>query len=203
VEKKKELYVSLQLIKCLSANASFNLWMFKRAHDIFTLVVNFLNVNWQPKQVTIGLFEAIETTRQALAINLNNLLDSFGLKKKIIAFVKEEGVNLNAMTSIARSIVNCFNGNCFGHVLSKGCQYGIIEEKVCKNMKFVSIKNAQFDIQKCITWLKKSGKGKQKWNKVCMDAGIQPKKLNTLLKTRLVFLCKLSFTFNLSYIFII
>jgi hypothetical protein len=126
---------------------------------------------------------------------LNNLLDSFGLRKKIIAFVKDEGVNLNAMTFIARSIVNCdilrlkesFNGNCFGHVLSMGCQYGIIEEKVCKNMKFVLIKNAQFDIQKCITWLKKSSKGKQKWNKACMDVGIQPRKLNTLLKTRLVF----------------
>lgn len=84
------------------------------------------------------------------------------------------------MTSIARSIVNCdilrlkesFNGNCFGHVLSKGCQYGIIEEKVCKNMKFVSIKNVQFDIKKCITWLKNSGKGKQKWNNACLDVGI-------------------------------
>ncbi len=130
--------------------------------------------------MTIGLFEAIETTRQALVVNLNNLLDSFGPKKKIIAFVKDEGVNLNAMTSITRFIVNCdilrlkesFNGNCFGHVLSKGCQYGIIEEKVCKNMKFVSIKIEQFDIQKCITWLKKSGKGRLEWNKTCIDARI-------------------------------
>jgi hypothetical protein len=55
-------------------------------------------------------------------------------------------------------------------------------------MRFVSIKNAQFDIQKCITWSKKSSKGKQEWNKVCMDVGIQPRKLNAPIKTRLVFM---------------
>ncbi len=54
-------------------------------------------------------------------------------------------------------------------------------------MRFTSIKNAQFDIQKCITWLKKFGKGIQKWNKECMDARINPKKLNTLVNTMLVF----------------
>jgi hypothetical protein len=47
--------------------------------------------------VTIGLFEAIETIGQALVVNLNNLLDSFCLQKKIIAFVQNEGANLNAM----------------------------------------------------------------------------------------------------------
>jgi len=45
------------------------------------------------------------------------------------------------------------------------------------------IKNVQFDIKKCITWSKKSGKGKQQWNKACMDVGIQPRNLNTLVKT--------------------
>ncbi len=78
--------------------------------------------------MTIGLFEAIKTTRQALAINLNNLLDSFGLRKKIITFVKDEGANLNAMTLTLKSVVSCdtlgleeiFNGNCFGHVFFEG-----------------------------------------------------------------------------------
>ncbi len=122
MEKTKELYVLPQLTKCLSTIANFDLWMFKKSHDI-----NFLDANWQPKQVTIGLFEAIETTRQALVINLSNLLDSFGLSKKIIAFVKDEGANLNAMTLTLKSIVSCdtlgleeiFNGNYFGHVFSK------------------------------------------------------------------------------------
>ncbi len=30
----------------------------------------------------------------------------------------------------------------------------------------------------------KYGKGKQKWNRACVDFGIHPLKLNTLMKTR-------------------
>jgi len=40
--------------------------------------------------VTIGLFETIEITRQTLATDLTKLLDQHGLKKKIIAYVKDE-----------------------------------------------------------------------------------------------------------------
>ncbi len=41
---------------------SFDLWMSKEAHDIFALIMNFSGSNSQPKQGTIGLFEATETT---------------------------------------------------------------------------------------------------------------------------------------------
>jgi hypothetical protein len=140
VEKKKELYVLPQLVKCLSTIPNFDLWMFKRTHDIFTLVLIFLDVNWQPKQVTIGLFETIETTRQALAINLNNLLDFFGLRKKIITFIKDERVNLNAMTSALKSIVSCdilglkesFNGSCFRHFFPRDAKMGLLKRKFVK-----------------------------------------------------------------------
>jgi len=56
--------------------------------------------------------------------------------------------NLNAMTYALKSIVSCeslgseesFQGTCFGHAFSKACQYGITKEKVCKNLKYVSMK---------------------------------------------------------------
>jgi hypothetical protein len=63
-------------------------------------------------------------------------------------------------------------------------------------MRFTSIKNAQSNNKKCITWPKKFGKGRQKWNKECMDARIDPRKLHTPINTMLVFLCKLNFYFN-------
>ncbi len=44
-------------------------------HDIFALVINFLGFDWQPKQLTIGLFEAIKTIKQTLANNLTKLID--------------------------------------------------------------------------------------------------------------------------------
>ncbi len=91
-----------------------------------------------------------------------------------------------------KAIVNCepfglkenFQGACFGHAFSKRCQYSIAEEKVCKDLKYVYIKSTHANLQKCITWFKNSGKGRQEWNKACLEIGICPKKLNTLMKTR-------------------
>jgi hypothetical protein len=77
-----------------------------------------------------------------------------------------------------------FQGTCFGHAFSKACQYGTTKEKVYRNLKYVSIKSTQVDLQKCITWPKKYGKGKQEWNKVCLETKIRPKKLNIPIKTR-------------------
>jgi hypothetical protein len=52
------------------------------------------------------LFEAIEIIDQTLARN-TKLLDKYGLRKKIIAYVKDEGSNFNAMTITLKAIINC------------------------------------------------------------------------------------------------
>jgi len=67
---------------------------------------------------------------------------------EIIAYVKDEGSNLNTMTIALKSIISCdmlgleenFQCNCFGHAFFKACQYVTIEEKVCKYLQYVSIK---------------------------------------------------------------
>jgi hypothetical protein len=66
-----------------------------------------------------------------LVKKLTKLLDSYALKKKIIAYVKDEQSNLNTMTTTLKSIVSydmlgleeSFQGTCFGHAFSKACQY--------------------------------------------------------------------------------
>ncbi len=150
VQKTKDVSILLELSQCMLDTASFDLWMLKGAYDIFAFVINFLDENWKPIKVTIGLFEVIETTSQASVRNLRELLDSYGLKKKIIANVKDEGANFNSMTIAIKFVVNCevlglednFNGTYFGHAFSKTYQYAIVKQKVCKNLKFVSIKFA-------------------------------------------------------------
>jgi len=57
-------------------------------------------------------------------------------------------------------IVESFQNICFDHAFLKACQYGTIEENNCKNLKHISIKSTKFDLQKCIIWPKKFGKGK-------------------------------------------
>jgi hypothetical protein len=85
-------------------------------------------------------------------------LDKYDLRKKIIVYVKDETFNFNAMTIVLKSIVICeyfgikesFQGTCFGHAFSKACQYGIVKEKNCRNLKYVSIKFAKAYLKKCI-----------------------------------------------------
>jgi hypothetical protein len=50
--------------------------MSKGAHNVFALVISFLNEEWQPQHITIGLFEANEIIGQTLARHyLIELLD--------------------------------------------------------------------------------------------------------------------------------
>jgi hypothetical protein len=85
---------------------------------------------------------------------LKELLDFYGLSKKIIAYVKDGGTNLNFMTTSLKFVVNCevlrleenFNGSYFGHASSKTCQYSTIEKRVCKDLKYVSIKYVHSNI---------------------------------------------------------
>jgi hypothetical protein len=53
------------------------------------------------------LFEVVETIRQMLTKNLIELLDAYGLKNKIITYVKDEGSNLNTLTNALNFIVKC------------------------------------------------------------------------------------------------
>jgi hypothetical protein len=53
------------------------------------------------------LFEAIDTIGQTLVRSVIELLNKYGLRKKIIAYVKNEGSNLNAMITALQVVVNC------------------------------------------------------------------------------------------------
>jgi hypothetical protein len=129
------------------------------------------------------LFEATTTIGQTLARSLTKLFDKYGLRKKI-DYVENEGSNFNVIIITLKGVVNyesfgleeSFQGTCFGHAFSKACRYGTIKEKVCKDFKYVSIKSTQTNLQKCITWPKKSRKGRPEWNKVYVETRIHPKK---------------------------
>ncbi len=96
-----------KLIDYTFAVTRFDLWMFKGVHDIFALVINLLGFDWQPKLITIGLFEMKKTIGQAFVNNLTKLLDQYGLENKSIVCVKNEGSNLNTMTITLKFVMKC------------------------------------------------------------------------------------------------
>jgi hypothetical protein len=85
-----------------------------------------------------------------LAKNLTKSLDNYALKRKINVYVKDSGANLNTMITTLKLIVSydvlglkkVFRA--FVLVMHfKGCKYATIEKKICKNLRYVSIKIAQ------------------------------------------------------------
>jgi hypothetical protein len=63
---------------------SFDLWVSKGTHDIFAFVTYFLRKDWQPKHITIGLFEPMDTFGLALAKDLIKLLRKYNLREKLL-----------------------------------------------------------------------------------------------------------------------
>ncbi len=61
----------------------------------------------------------------------------------MIKFVKDEGINLISMATTLCFVVDChllklqqiYEGTCFGHIMSKACQYATNDEKVTTCLK--------------------------------------------------------------------
>jgi len=87
-----EEYVIPTLESCVTPMASFNLWMSKSGHDTFALVINS---QWVLCHVRMALFEATNTIGVAMAMQVRDLLASYNLLEKLVAYVKDEDGNLS------------------------------------------------------------------------------------------------------------
>ncbi len=76
--------VKLALHNCILTTFTFDLWMSKRVHDIFAIVINFLSNDWEAKHVIIGLFELTYTSGAPMALKLQQFLDMFSLIEKLL-----------------------------------------------------------------------------------------------------------------------
>jgi hypothetical protein len=73
------------------------------------------------------LFKMNETIKQSMVIKLRFLLERFHLLHRVIAFVKDEGIDLIVMATTLHSIVDyipldffsIYDGTCFRHVMFK------------------------------------------------------------------------------------
>jgi hypothetical protein len=77
-KKTKEKYISLAFESCNTCIVSFDLWMFRAGVNTFILIVHFLNDKWEPCHVTISFFEIVEIFRNAMALQVNEVLAKHG-----------------------------------------------------------------------------------------------------------------------------
>jgi hypothetical protein len=52
---------------CITMTTFFYLWIFRFEHDTFVLVINFVNKQWEPCYIIVGLFETTHTSSSAMA----------------------------------------------------------------------------------------------------------------------------------------
>jgi hypothetical protein len=135
--------------------------------NTFVLVVHFLNHNWEPGHVTIGLFEIIKTFRATMAIQVNEMLTTYGLNVRILTHVKDESNNLKTMTSVLTFSFFCellglttpFIRSYWGYAMSKCFQYATDDIKVSIGLTSISIKNVNLFCKKPSPRPKKVEKG--------------------------------------------
>jgi hypothetical protein len=72
------------------------------------LISSIAHANPSVIQVIIGLFEVHDTINATMANQVKTLLDSFDLFNKIVACVKDEGSNLNTLTSALTFVISCY-----------------------------------------------------------------------------------------------
>jgi hypothetical protein len=73
VNKTMESHVFLALTKATTIIAIFDLWMSHGGFDTIVLVVNYINKQWVPCHVIVGIVEVHETTRVAMVLQLKDL----------------------------------------------------------------------------------------------------------------------------------
>jgi len=73
----------------------------------FAMVIIFFFSNWELKHITINLFEANDTSGATMVMKLKQILDKFSLTQNIVAYVKDEGFNLQTCAMAFNSIISC------------------------------------------------------------------------------------------------
>lgn len=171
VQKTMYLHVLFNLEFVAITFTNFDLSMSKGGINMFALIINYLDDGWILRHATIGLFEVHEATNVTMALQLIH---------HVIAFVKDEGINLGTMVVALRSIINydplklsqVYEGACFGHVMFKMCQCVTNDDKVVVGLILVNVKDVQTYLQKTITWIKKSGKRRKEGEHACINNGL-------------------------------
>lgn len=98
--------------------------------------------------MTLGIFEAPDTTGEVLVEIAKPFLQQFQLTNKMMANIMDEGANLVSLASTVSQVVSWdpihlqfpYNGACFGHAMSKVSQHAMLDDKVCVDMSHVLLK---------------------------------------------------------------
>ena len=170
---------------------TFDLWMSRGAQDIFSVMAHWLDEKLKMTSRHLQLVKMDGTKGVEIAAKLSCLLEDYGIKDKVIAYVTDGGSNLATCTAALVGLVKCmyldisypYHGNCWAHIMSNLCRRTLKSDHY-DGLSLMNIGQIQRKLQSAITWTKKSGRGNRIWKESCVKAKLQPVKLYTPVKTR-------------------
>ena len=141
--------------------------MSRGCEDVIDVFCHFREVDVNQKHVHLCLFRCESTEVQQLAITFEAQLAQFHIKEKVIAHVKDGGVNLRRCTPVVRErfmhiiigSIETFDGTCIPQILSICCNNALKSDSY-NGLEIVSTETVRSKLQSCITCTKKSGKGR-------------------------------------------
>jgi hypothetical protein len=92
VKRMKERFVSWSFESCNTCTISFDHWMLRGGVNTFVLIMYFLNDKWEPCYIIERFFEIVNTSRSAMVLQVNNVLENMGLKFLFLHMSKMKGV---------------------------------------------------------------------------------------------------------------
>ena len=184
----------------IACGITFDLWMSRQTEDIFAVVVHFIDMEWEVKAYCLGMLKMSKTDGAALNDGFHPVVTKYGLEDKILAFVSDEGANLDTcVNSFNESIRNSaavavaiepFHGPCAPHLISKGISRVFVKKNqgggdpIDTGLQHVDIQAVKKKLQSNVTYTKKSGKGMSLWKEAQVKSNIHPTTLLTPVKTR-------------------
>lgn len=172
----------------LSTTCTFSIWMSTLiTHVVFVALVSFKLSNYEPKHVTIGLFETTNTSGVSMVTRLQHLFNMFNF----FLFISHRwGVQFANYVIALDHLVSCnylvvfelFDGSYFEHALFNFLIWITFNNKITHGFKYTSIKSIQVDVKKFIILSKNLGWGVASLGKTYVDFGLKPKNFNMLMK---------------------
>lgn len=196
-------FVLPRLKECVTGTMTYDLWMSRGAEDIFGLVWHFVDAQWKPVHICLGLVHVASATGVVIGEGLLKLLERFNavdLTQRALAENSDGGSNLQTMRRAVADDLSCkvfpsierFVGRCYGHIFSNIISSSCLDDNVTKSLDLIDLSATFKTFSSCIRWPRKSAPARCQWHRFCRKHGLSerlpPSPVNTRMASRIVFL---------------
>ena len=161
-----------------------------KTEEIFSLTAHYC-IGQEIKNTYIGVPSITATDVVYLSLSVMEVVENFGLVTKIVAITSDGGGNLRVCREALESKYTndsvfpppkpLFTMECLAHILAGACKVGV--QSIKSDDGEVDTELTRRNMQKCITWTKKSQKGVRTLREAQIHCGIKEKRLLTPVLT--------------------